>query len=1423
MSNFIRSSRYTVWSFLPKQLLFQFSKLANAYFLIIAILQMIPGLSTTGTYTTIAPLIAFVCLSMAKEGWDDYRRYKLDKTENRSEAWVLDPEGTVRPGPEGSGKRLGLMGLKDPNRLVTLEETSELGGMDNSTKREEGLWSRVLWQDLRVGDIIRLRRDDSIPADMILLHATGPNGIAYIETMALDGETNLKSKQSCRLFGEDCNTLAGFHSMNDAVVVSEDPNLDLYNYEGRATVGGETVPLTTSEVVYRGSNLRNTDQAIGLVINTGEECKIRMNASKNVHAKAPAMQGIANKIVLLLVFFVIMLSVGCTIGNEMWKDKYEDSWYIHGAAVPVKEIIIGFIIMFNTLIPLSLYVSLEIIKLGQLLLLQDVDMYDPGTDTPMVANTTTILENLGQVSYVFSDKTGTLTENIMRFRKMSVAGTAWLHDMDLQKEAAEADERKGRTLDRKGKGAPKYRDQASAILGPEEAEVVGLPLIAEQSIDSAQPRKSTTTLSRWKSTVRPAHAQPELKTEELIEYIRRKPHTPFSRKARHFILCIALCHTCLPEMNDKGEISYQAASPDELALVDAARDLGYLVIDRLTQSIQLQFRALNGSTITERYGVLDVIEFSSKRKRMSIIIRMPDGKICIFCKGADSLILPRLKKNQEAAKKASAVEQRATLRKSMEQASALRRLSMQTDPRQSIQMARAAHRKSMQGRKSTSGLKRSLSVGRRRSLATDEVDSWLNRRETEELDRQVGNDEAYQVPRRSLHRQRSYDMYSPAEDPLEGLVDESLAMNDAAIFERCFQHLDDFATEGLRTLLYASRYVDDEEYKKWKATYLEATTSLVNRQERVEAAAELIEQGFDLAGATAIEDKLQHGIPDTIDKLRRANIKVWMLTGDKRETAINIAQSARICKPFSELYVLDATEPELHQKIASTLIDVGRGMIPHSVVVIDGHTLSVVEEDESLRNLFFDLAVRVDSVICCRASPSQKATLVKCVRNRVPKSITLAIGDGANDIAMIQASHVGIGISGREGLQAARISDYSIAQFRFLQRLLFVHGRWNYIRTGKYILGTFWKEIVFYLVQAQYQHFNGYTGTSFFESASLTVFNTLFTSLPVIFLGIFEQDLRAETLLAVPELYTFGQRNKGFSFRLYIGWMIMAAVESLVIFHCIYGVYRSALFTSDTSLYAMGDLAFTICVIFINIKMLLLETHNQTIITFAGIFMSVTGWFIWNIFLAFIYKPLTGPYIVRDAFIQNFGRDAGWWITGILTLTAVVVLELVMASLRRVYWPRDQDLMQELEKDEGIMEVMREHAAERGEATMTGSMEGKPRTSKLADAASIHTLDEMPGEGGAFATGAGNRPTLPPPFTPTVEITRDPMDLLVGPNHDATKDYDAQKKKQPAMWLEAEASSLSPVEWRAPPLPTTGRFSMDERSRSLEKRRGRTT
>ncbi|KFY76639.1 hypothetical protein V499_03770 [Pseudogymnoascus sp. VKM F-103] len=1248
IGNSIRSSRYTLWNFLPRQLLFQFGKIANFYFLIISILQMIPGLSTTGTYTTIVPLLVFITLSMAKEGYDDVRRYKLDKAENRRETQVM--------------------------REVSESET---------VSDDSDVWVATKWQDVKVGNIIKLSRNDAVPADIVLLHSDGVNNIAYIETMALDGETNLKAKQPSPNMAGKCQN-ANAIAKCDALFVAEDPNIDLYNFEGRVTVDGDTLPLTTAEIVYRGSVLRNTNTAIGMVVNTGEECKIRMNANKNPRIKAPTMQFVVNRVVIIIVFFVLGLASICTIAYQVWSKNVESkSWYLSGARVPAGQILSSFIIMFNTMIPLSLYVSLEIIKLWQLLLMNDIDMYDPISDTPMQANTSTINEELGQISYVFSDKTGTLTDNVMRFRKMSVAGVSWLHDFDIQKEAALAAPAgkatgKGKQKARKSRGSSSTRytiDSTSADDRSSEAEY------GKRALASTQFLKTAARSIRAQSD--------QLKTQQLLEYLRHKPHGVFARKARFFLLSLALCHTCLPETQEDGTIDFQAASPDELALVRAAQDLGYMVIDRAAQTITLKTRP-NGSTgpeTVEVYTVLDVIEFTSKRKRMSIIVRFPDGRRCVFCKGADSAVVKRLKLSHLATQKRAEVERRSSMRKSMDAEQALRRRSdaYNGSPRNSMSID--LNRSLDLARTSLGAAPRTSGVGNRFRPFREEMKSWLEDRETNTEPHSAANSIEYASPKTSLQMPRkSFASVIIDEDEyFDHMVDESLAVNEAAVFERCFQHIEDFATEGLRTLLYGYKFIDEQEYNVWKKVYHDAATSLVDRQELIEAAGDLIEQDFDLAGATAIEDKLQKGVPETIEKLRRANIKLWMLTGDKRETAINIGHSCRLIKDYSKVIILDTTLSTVEQLMATSLLDIGQGSVAHSVVVVDGQTLSDIEANETLSQLFFSLAVHADSVICCRASPSQKALLVRKIRLRVNGSVTLAIGDGANDIAMIQEAHVGIGITGKEGLQAARISDYSIAQFRFLQKLLLVHGRWNYVRTGKYVLGTFWKEMLFYLTQALYQRWNGYSGTSFYESWSLSMFNTLFTSLPVIFLGILEQDLSAATLLAVPELYSQGQRGEAFNIRKYFGWMFMATLEAGLVYFMVVSLFSWPAISGDDGIFAMGDLSFGICVVIINTKLLFIEKQNKTLLSLLAFTISISLWTLWNIVLNYIYATKESlAYNVRNGFIKSFGGSLPWWITGVVTFTAFLIFEFGVASVRKTFWPVDTDVFQELEKDKAM-------------------------------------------------------------------------------------------------------------------------------------------
>lgn len=772
----------------------------------------------------------------------------------------------------------------------------------------------------------------------------------------------------------------------------------------------------------------------------------------------------------------------------------------------------------------------------------------------------------------------------MRFRKLSVAGHSWLHDLDLIRESTPLDQ----NLDVGKKPTnKKIKSQIGKMMSlrSQNPEYSNIPTASTTKSDSV--RRSG---SLWRSSVQPFRSTTAIqhRTEELLRLLKYKPQSPFTKKARFFILSLALCHTCVPEVRESGEVKFQAASPDELALVQAAQDLGWLVIDRTGKSITLTYPEDSDqfNQTKKVYKILNVIEFSSRRKRMSIIVQFPNGEIFIFCKGADSVISSRLKNSSIAMEKKSDIIRKSSLRKSMEAEQALRRMSLHVP--------------------SASFCRNSLSLSRRRSTGQplssisssnfqpirDELDSWLRNRELSpiELSPNISSAVTSFPPSTS---NTGYSFISSDLAPLrtgqnilDDLIDEKVVLDEAAVLDRCFQHIEDFSSEGLRTLLYGHRKVEEEEYASWKKIYVDATTSLLNRQELIEKAGDMIEKNFDLTGATAIEDKLQKGVPETIDKLRRANIKIWMLTGDKRETAINIAHSARICKSYSTVIILDQVDGNIQQIMTNNLQSIRNGTNAHTVIVVDGQTLSEIDRNDVFAQLFFDLVVVADSVICCRASPCQKASLVKRVRLKVAKSTTLAIGDGSNDIAMILEAHVGIGISGKEGLQAARISDYSIAQFRFLQKLLLVHGRWNYIRTGKYILATFWKELVFYLLQAFYQRWAGYTGTSLFESTSLTVFNTLFTSLSVIIIGIFEQDLSATTLLAVPELYIQGQRDEGFNIRKYISWMIMAISESIIIFFTMFGIFGCAIFTRDDNLLSMGTLSFTVSLIFINTKLL---------------------------------------------------------------------------------------------------------------------------------------------------------------------------------------------------------------------------------------------
>lgn len=1411
-TNQTTSSIYTIYDFFPRQLIVQFSKLANLYFLFVAILQMIPSWSATGNYTTVVPLCIFVLISMGREGWEDYNRHKNDKEENNSEVLVA-------------------------------KKNVETGQMEYESRK---------WKHVKVGDVVRVLQNEWVPADLVLLHSSGVKGQCSVETLALDGETTLKNREVC----PEAQVAFNVENISSAqvLITTEDPNLDLYNFEGTlellftpvapasldskpsgdgvpSIAKGIVVPLETSNVIYRGSALRNTASITAVCIFTGPETKVQLNASRNSRTKTPKLQGKVNRLVGLLAAFVLLISGFFTLAGGRLQTS-RNYWYLQGINVTTTQNIMGFIIMFNTLIPLSLYVSMEICKVFQQFFMQnDIDMYDEANDVRCSVQTASLNEELGQVSYVFSDKTGTLTDNIMLFRKMSIGGHPWIHDLDLYFEEDEngylfhrvnpsnlhnLNEGEAKLLEqlanlprksfggrisnaartsasrysmgRHSMGRPsmglisKGRPSMSRLsmgqssmtrpsggrpsMGnppidrqPEHKTSVGSPLKFDtsDSSESFRPKeKSPTThvtfgerhsiarpstgsthnnngnqsrndssmrfgsprpsmaisttgtyrsTTQWQSTSAPLKPQSTPSTLTLLEYLMVNPMSSYAVRTKFFLLALALCHSATPEvdLNEVGEggqteieqLDYQTSSPDELALVAAARDLGYLVIDRQHDSITVRTYpdGFSKSPVDERYQILDTIEFSSSRKRMSIVIKFPDGRIVVFCKGADNVIIERLHKSLlgPARMKAASIYKDAVTRRSVEAEIAFENKAMtQLEGRPSVDILlqrkaadlaiQESGRRSMQLRQKSTDL--SSQVNNRTSIHSAVADATARAsanaaRTSISLDINRGTSMSPTVTGpTSLNTQRP----QPHQNGLE--LEE---MNEREILENTLEQIDEFSTEGLRTLLYGHKFISATQYEAWKKDYDEARAAITDRQTRVEEVGERLENEFHVTGATAIEDKLQVGVPEAIDKLRRAGIRMWMLTGDKRETAVNIGYSCRLIKDFSTVISL-SIDDDLEAKIMAALEELDNQRIAHCVVVADGQTLSAMEKDPIMMSLFIDLGLRADSAVVCRASPAQKANIVKCVRQREPSKVMLAIGDGANDIAMIQAADVGVGIAGREGLQAARSSDFSIGQFRFLLKLLLVHGRWNYVRTCKYVLSTFYKEFMFYMAQAVFQRYTMFTGTSVFESWSISMFNTLFTSLPVLCVGIMDRDLSPTALIAVPELYRIGPENREFKLALFTQWICIAMLECLVISFLSYMFYGDQYEVRDNTLFPLGVTIYAAIVATVCIKIQFVSMmHYITLISVLVVFISFCGYLLFNVLIGLIYivNPAKSFYAARE-FWNDLGKELAFWATVLLTTTIALLFELIIQIVRTTVSPSDTDVFQSLEKDPHI-------------------------------------------------------------------------------------------------------------------------------------------
>ncbi|XP_022807594.1 phospholipid-transporting ATPase IA-like [Stylophora pistillata] len=1044
-NNKISTAKYNFLTFLPKFLLEQFSRYSNVFFLFIALLQQIDDVSPTGRYTTAVPLLFVLSCSAVKEIIEDYKRHQADDQVNNRRVKVL---------------------------------------RDNTMQS-------LLWTEVQVGDIVKVVNGQFFPADLILVSSSEPMGMCYIETSNLDGETNLKIRQALPLTAK-MTSLLEIRCMQGRVEC-EGPNNRLYDFVGNITLQTQkSVPVGPEQILLRGANLRNTQWIFGLVVYTGHDSKLMQNSTA-APIKRSNVDHTTNIQILFLFGLLLVLALCSTIGFKIWTDNHRDTdWYLGYSGKKAQNLgmsFLTFIILFNNLIPISLTVTLEVVKFIQAIFINlDIDMYYDKTDTPAMARTSNLNEELGQVKYIFSDKTGTLTRNVMEFKKCSIGGISYSGGRDT------------------------FMDPA------------------------------------------------------LLDNLRE--HHPTASVIREFLTLLAVCHTVVPEREpgNPDKIVYQAASPDEGALVKGAKKLGFSFNVRTPTSV-----IINAMGQEEVYEVLNVLEFNSTRKRMSVIVRTPEGKIKLYCKGADTVIFERMQEKQ---------------------------------------------------------------------------------------------------------------MY----------------------MDSTVEHLEDFAKEGLRTLCIAMAELEPEEFQRWSDIYYKASTSLENREKNVDDAAELIEKNLFLLGATAIEDKLQEGVPESIAALADADIKIWVLTGDKQETAINIGYACRLLTPEMKLLIcgeetLDGTREWLNEHIRLVGRSGSSKKSPSTIrddlgLIITGKTLLHGLSDE-LKLSFLELALGCKAVICCRVSPLQKAQVVRLVKQHVKDAITLAIGDGANDVGMIQAAHVGVGISGVEGLQAASASDYAIAQFRYLNKLLFVHGAWSYQRLAKLILYSFYKNVCLYVIELWFALDNGFSGQILFDKWCIGIYNVVFTSVPPLAIGLFDRTVTSESMLKYPKLYKESQNAEIYNTKVFWMWIAASVYHSLLLFYLPCFMLRHEAPFSDGVIvgeWFLGNVVYTLVVITVCIKAgMELDTWNW--LCHVAIWGSIASWFI---FLLIYCIPDIALYIAPHMIGQDrmLYSCIVFWISLFIIPMITLLLDFLYKIFRRTFYKTLKEEIQEVEAEHGDPSrlIMSDHA-----------------------------------------------------------------------------------------------------------------------------------
>lgn len=798
-NNSVKTTKYNIFTFLPKSLLFILYRPELIYYLILIILENISIISPVIPVSTMVPYLLVLIIKLIREGVEDYFRYRYDKDVNTQKTIVY----------------------------------------------RKGDWKEVNSGNLYVGEIVLVKKEETFPADLMLIDSDKDEGVAFIETSTLDGECSLKKKFPPKLMSENINSGGKYKNKFKnyiGKIKCDEPNTEIFKFNGVVEFHYEeetqihVFAVDNSQMLLKGAKLKTNEWACGIVVYTGQNTKLIKNLSKPKVKNSKVFNKMTNFVLLVFLIQAVLCSISAGLNYYNYTTYVQITNYMYKSSNPKLSsflVYFSYLIIFKFMVPITLYVTFEVVRVCQAYFLWvNTELYSFTRKKFTRVNTISVIEELGDINFVFTDKTGTLTVNKLDMR-YCIIGTKCYEHLDKELDSKKAHE--------------------------------GIIKLEDNYLEEFLKKEQQPEYPKW----------PEVKvlceSNENIEMTIEKE----SDLIIEFWKALALAHECVAV--DKQESrEYVGLSPDDIVLVKAAMKQG-IILEKLDKASSRKLKILNED---HEFEVLNVFEFNSDRKKLSIIVR-DKGQIKLFIKGADSEIKKLISPNS------------------------------------------------------------------------------------------------------------------------------NLDFNDEAE-----HYVDFFSQSGLRTLYVGMKLIDEDEYKNWLLIWEKANKDLTNKEAEIKKAQMLMEKDIFLLGATVVEDELQDQVAETIKDLRQAGIKVWMLTGDKMTTAYNIGLSCGMIHKYNQIFFSNGEKGDEFstlKKEYDMFIDSNKHLrkLPGYSIVIDSIILSTVFASESLTRQFIEVSNKAESVICCRVSPLQKSSVVRLMRKYHSETISLAIGDGGNDVSMILEANIG--------------------------------------------------------------------------------------------------------------------------------------------------------------------------------------------------------------------------------------------------------------------------------------------------------------------------------------------------------------------------------------------------------------------------------